>query len=233
MPKKKFSVVCLSLLLLIAATLAGLVGLLKYEPHFYRDSTIPPSAERTERSNKVVNQLLQLAVDLKFDQENWHHEFCDFDINSFFQEDFVKPGGPESLRKMGASDPRVAFQDGVVRIAFRYGRGLWSTVISCDLKVWVVPKETNVVAVEVLARRAGALPIASQALIGPLTEALAKRNIEVTPYRHEGHLVVLLHFHADQPRPMALLRCVQVAPGQLSVEASNGSKQDTACVVGK
>ena len=224
MPKKRISLVCLSIIGMIVLMLLAAGVALKFEPHFYRTPTIEPSAERTERSNKVVNQLLQLVVDLKFQQDGWHHDFKDVEINSFFQEDFAKPGGPENLHNMGVSEPRVAFDEGRIRLAFRYGHGFWSTVVSCDLRAWVVSKETNVLAIEVLSRRAGALPIPEQALLSQLGELLAKRNIEVTPYRHEGHLVALLRFQGENPRPMAQLRCVQTTLGKLSIEASTDAQ---------
>ena len=56
-----------------------------------------------------------------------------------------------------------------------------------------------------LSRRAGALPIPEQTLLAQISELLAKRNIEVTPYRHEGHLVALLRFQAENARPLAQL----------------------------
>src|ERR1043166_3443378 len=211
--KKKISIVCLSMASFVVLALLGLGAALKYEPAFYRNATIEPSAQRSEQSAKALNDFLQLAADLKFDQDGWHHDFKDHEINSFFQEDFVKQGEGGNLKNLGVSEPRVAFEDDRIRVAFRWGHGFWSTVVSWELKVWVVPRETNVVAVEVISRRAGAVPIPAQTLIAELTEILAKRNVEVLPYRHEGNLVALLRFQADQPRPMAQLRSVQVTQG--------------------
>jgi hypothetical protein len=45
-----------------------------------------------------------------------------------------------------------------VRLAFRYGAEWWNTVITIDLRLWLVKSEANVVAME-LVGYAGSLPI--------------------------------------------------------------------------
>ncbi len=98
-------------------------------------------------------------------------------------------------------------------------------------------------AIEVLARRAGALPISSQSVVDalidlanrhnaeavldhkaePKREALfggdqaGPRNIDVTGYRHEGHPVALIRFQADQAHPTMHLPMLCAEPGKLRV----------------
>jgi hypothetical protein len=47
---------------------------------------------------------------------------------------------------------------------------MWSTVISISFRVWVAPKEANVVVLELQSLYAGALPISAQSLLDQLAE---------------------------------------------------------------
>jgi len=204
--------------LFMAAVLACGAVALKHDPHFYRACDLEPSAERKRLSIKFAGDFVQLLADVKGgDPKGWEISFTETGINSFFQEDFVNYGEAENLRKLGISEPRVSFEEDRIRCAFRYGSGFWSTVVSYDVKIWAVPKEPNVLAVEVLGRRAGALPISAQSLLTQLTEMAARHNVEVTAYRHEGHPVALIRFQADQARPTANLACIRTEPGTLIV----------------
>ncbi len=218
--RKKTYLLCLPTGLLLAALLLAGAIALKHEPQFFRDGTVEPGPERKRASTKFANDLLQLIVNVKNDRDDWHFFFTQGDVNSFLQEDFVSYGEAENLRKLGVSEPRVAFDDGHVRLAFRYGSGFWSTVVSYDLKVWVVPKEANLLAVEIVGRRAGAIPISSHALLKDLTEVASRHNVEVTPYRHEGNPVALIRFQADQPRASAHLKCLRIGGGGVRLVGS-------------
>src|SRR5438093_1148226 len=94
-----------------------------------------------DRAFAAAATLLQMLADVKGNEQNrWDMSFADQEINSFFQEDFVNYREAESLRRVGVSDPRVAIDEGCIRIAFRYGTGFWSTVVSYDLRIWTLPK---------------------------------------------------------------------------------------------
>jgi hypothetical protein len=218
MRKYKAYLFCLYTGLLLAGALVGLGALLRHEPHFYLNREIDAGEDRKRSSSKFVNDFLQLLVNVKENgRDGWHFKFTENDVNSFFQEDFINFGEADNLRKLGVSDPRVAFDQDCIRFAFRYGSGFWSTIVSYDLRVWAVPKEPNVLAVEIRRRRAGALPISSQALVNELAEIAARHNIEVTSYRYEGNPVALIRFQADQPRPTAQLKCLRVGLGELRI----------------
>jgi hypothetical protein len=243
MRKKKACLLCLYSGLCFAALVLGLGIALKHEPHFYAAGDLEAGAERKRLSIKFFADFLQMVADVKANDPNrWETSFNDIELNSFFQEDFVNYREADSLRKVGASEPRAAIDKDRIRLAFRYGSGFWSTVVSYDLHLWTVPKEPNVLAVEVLARRAGALPLPSQSLVDalidlanrhnaeavqdnkaePKREALfgdasAPRNIEVTAYRHEGRPVALIRFQADQAHPNMHLPMLCAEPGELRI----------------
>ena len=57
----------------------------------------------------------------------------------------------------GFHSPRVAIDGDRLKLGFRYGEGFWSTVVSVELRVWLVADEVNLMAVEVCDLRAGRL----------------------------------------------------------------------------
>src|SRR5262249_46644440 len=128
-------------------------------------------------------------------EDQWGATFTADQINSYFEEDFprAKPFQlPENIRS-----PRVAIEPDHLHLAFRYGHGLFSSVVTLDLNAWLVANEQNVVAIEVMGCRAGALPISTQSLLESVGEYARNWNIEVTWYRHNGHAVALARFHPN------------------------------------
>jgi hypothetical protein len=231
MRTKKAYLLSLGSGLLTAALVAGAGLALKHDPHFYHAGDFPPSSERKHLSIKFVADFAQMLADARVaDQKPWEVSFTESGINSFFQEDLVSLGEAENLRKLGISEPRVAFEQDRIRFAFRYGSGFWSTVVSYDVRVWAVPNEPNVLAVKFLGRRAGALPISVQSLLAEVTELAARQNIEVSAYRHEGHPVALFRFQADQAHPTAHLSCVRSEPGKLTIRGACGTAAGSARV---
>lgn len=220
MPTKKASLYCLYTVLLLAGVTLAAGVVLRHEPYFYRLHAIAPSAERKQLSSKFVVEFAQLLINVKGGEPHWHFAFSDAEINSFFQEDFVANGEVENLRKLGISEPRIAFEDDCIRLAFRYGSGFWSTIVSYDLRIWAVPKEPNVVAVEIRGRRLGALPLSSQTLLDELAQLATSHNIEVTRYRYKGNPVAVVRFQTDLANPTAQLKCLRVIPGALSIGGS-------------
>jgi hypothetical protein len=220
MRNKKAYLYCLYTVLLLAAVALAAGVVLRHEPNFYRTQDIEPGAGRKQLSAKFMVDFTQLGLNVRHGDPNWHFIFSDAEVNSFFQEDFVASGEEEKLRKVGITEPRIAFEDDCIRIAFRYGSGTWSTIVSYDLRVWAVPKEPNVLAVEIRGRRMGALPVSSQALLDDLVELARSHNIDVTRYRYEGNPVALIRFPSDQNHPPPQLKCLRVAVGALHIGGS-------------
>jgi hypothetical protein len=221
MRKRKMCLLCGFTASVVFTLFTAVVLVLKHEPTFYGRSYVPASPERKQLSTQFVNRFGQLMVDVGVDRGTWNYSFSETQLNSFFAEDFVNYGEADNLRKLHISEPRLLIDDDHVRLAFRYGHGLWSTVMSYDLKVWIVPREPNVLAVEVLGRRAGALPISSQTMINELAELASRHNMEVTAYRHNGHPVALIRFQADRARPTTILQCLKLEPGNVTVAGTS------------
>ncbi len=211
----------------LVATLVAGGTIVKHEPHFYREAQLPPSAARIEAATTFVSNLSQMVANRKTRPE-WSCKLSQTQINSFLEETFAQWGEAENLRKLGIYSPYIVLEDDRIRLAFRYGSGWFSTVISYELKIWLVPKETNVIAIEVLSSRAGALPITSHTVINQLSEFLRKHNFKVTPYRHERNMVVVIDLENDQPHPSHPLTAINVTSNGLLIAGRTAEHALTA-----
>jgi hypothetical protein len=216
MQKKKMSWLCGVTFLIVGGGLTTLTILVKHEPAFYLEKEIPPSEERKAASNAFLRDFGQMILSMK--QESWHCDISEAQLNSFFEEKFMEWGEGESLRKMGITSPRVCLEQDSMRFAFRYGRGWFSSVISYDLKIWLVPKEPNVIALEVLRARAGGLPISSRAILQQLSEYAQNQNYKVTLYRHESNPVAVIELQQYQPQSSRILTGLHVQAEKLTIQ---------------
>jgi len=211
------------------ALFGGVLLALRHEPRFYRQAEIEPGPKRKQLA-KVASQnftgILNQAIDPH--GKEWTFKFTTDQLNSFFEEGFRDLEG-KSLEKLNIYQPRVVFEDDRLRLAFRYGSGFWSTVLSYDLKAWVSAKETNTLVVEVLGRKAGAMPMPTHHILSELTDLGRRHNIEVSWYRSdENHPVAVIRFNTDRPRPLSQLRGVIVKEGELTIRGQPTQSQQAA-----
>jgi hypothetical protein len=205
-------------LLVLGGLLTALFLMIQHEPEFYRNKEIPPGPLRTEQSRDCEARLITLLNDIADGADTWQATLTEAQINSYLQERFIQSGLAGMMLK-GISEPRVSIDDDVIRLGFRYGTPPWSTVVSVDLRVWQAPKETNVVALEIVSLRAGMIPLSSKFLMDQLTTIVrtGNRDIEVDWYRHEGNLVALLRFNGPKQRSSNQLETLTVGQGKITI----------------
>jgi hypothetical protein len=204
-------------LLAVCAVLGGLALLAKHEPGFYTRAAVPPGKIRQAHSRAFWGEYWQLHNAIMNKESQWYSTFTEAQINSFFEEDFLKPGFCDKLLPDGVTEPRIAIEQDRIRLGFRYGTPPWSTIISVNFRVWVAAQECNTVVLELQSLHAGALPVSAQSLLDQLSETLRKRNIEVTWYRHNGNPAAVLRFQSEQARPSVQLQQLELRPGVLTV----------------
>ncbi len=194
---------------------AAFVALIRHEPAAYARPPMPEEpADLQKRSSELKNRVGALVTAIANESE-WDEQITDEQINSYLENDFLHDG----LLKLpeGISRPRVVFGADRIHLAFRYGSGVWSTVVSIDLRVWLPKCERNAVALELEGFHAGALPISAQSLLERVAEIGRQSGMDVSWYRTNGHPVALLRFGVDQPRTTAVLDAVKLQPGSLAI----------------
>jgi hypothetical protein len=212
---------CLALGIILLVTFGGaavLVGLIRHEPAHYARPPIPEEPEILQKRSDEFWEKISALYNAITGERDWDEQFTDEQINSYLEEGFVRSGVDRRLLPEGITKPRVVFGADTIQLAFRYGSGAWSTVISIDLRVWVPQYEPNVVAMELVGFHAGALPISTQSLLERVAEVGRQSGIDVSWYRKDGHPTALLRFGTDQPRMTVLLNKMTLQPGSLAVK---------------
>ncbi len=211
MRKRKWFGLCGIAAILIGVGLTALGVTVKHVPNFYTQSQVEPGDARTFLANEFLSNFTQMMLLINGRQEKWDCIASEAQLNSFLEELFPQLGEGESLRKLGMGSLVVTLEEDGMRLAFRYGSGLFSTVVSYELKIWLVPKEANTIAVEIVSARAGAVPISSQSILHQLSEYGRKQNKKVNLFRHDGHPVAVIGLQAEQdPHPKWILTAVEV-----------------------
>ncbi len=218
MSQRSFFLVAVLLLLLVGGVAATLVALARREPAWYAAAAVPPGPERRANSDAFRTEFSAMLSSALNNEAEPHIRLTDAQTNSFFEEEFVAMRYDHQFATENISQPRVVFDQDHLQIGFRYGRGLWSSVVSINLRVWVPDAEPNAVALELESFRAGALPITAQSLLEEIAEIGRKNNIDVNWYRLHNHPVALVRFQPDQPRPTFQLTAVQLKEHSLLVQ---------------
>ena len=223
--KRKSILLAFALVLLFAGLALGSVSLVRIEPAFYRAAEQVAGEERKQRSHEFENSSSGLfnditeAVDIGTeDRSSWQWTFTADQINSFFSEDFVEHGIADKFLPKGLREPRIALEKDRIRLGFRYGAGAWSSIVTVDLRVWLVSKEANVVALELQGMRAGAMPFSAQSLLEGVAETIRQARIDISPwYRHRGNPVALLRLQSERSSATARLTQLELRPGVLLI----------------
>ena len=213
MRRRRFVLAVLIVLGALAAIVGGLGLMVKQEPGFYAGGGGPGDGVV---ASAVLTRFGDLKNDVRSKQE-WGASFSGSELNAFLREHLDDGEGLAGLLPEGLHAPRVAIDGDRIQIAGRIGEGFWSTVVSIELRAWLVKDQVNTVAVELVGMRAGALPVSTQSWLDRISEAAQDSNVDVTWYRHDGHPVGLFRFYADQPRPATQIRTVMVADGKVTV----------------
>lgn len=205
------------LILIAAATavVAAVGALLKQEPGYYSAAGVD-DADDPRVADAVLTKYGDLKNDIRSKPE-WGTEFTAAELNALLRDKVTDGGVLAGFLPPGVSGPRVAVEGDRLKLAARYGDGLWSTVASVELRAWLVSTEVNTVAVELSGLWLGNLAFGNQWLLDWVTETAHERNVDVTWYRHDGHPVGLFRFYADQPYPVVQIRTVKIAGGAVSV----------------
>jgi hypothetical protein len=201
--------------------------LVRYEPSVYLRAAVPAGKERHQMSENCWRELMQMynAVTATDDQE-WAHRFTDEQINSYLAENFdLNQSDEKKILPKGVSEPRIILEKDKMRIAFRYGKGFWSSIVSIDLRVWLVKGEPNVVALKFVGFHAGALPISAQSLLESITETCKNLGVGIDWYRDDGAPVAVLRFQAEQQHPTLELEMIEMEAGAIHIQ---GRTKDVA-----
>lgn len=189
-----------------------LLGLVLRDPSSYAKAGVAEGEERRRLSGEFQSAVFQMMPG-STTESGWQETFTAEQINSYFAEDFLR-AKPFEL-PAGVHSPRVRIATDSLELSFRYGKGFWSSVVSINMKIWLVAAEPNTIAVEILRTRAGTLPLSLRSFIERYLRSNRDWNVDVTWYRHQGRPVALVRLNGDPQRAPLLLQRLELQDGQL------------------
>ncbi|HMP02462.1 MAG TPA: hypothetical protein PKC45_08190 [Gemmatales bacterium] len=215
---------------------AGLVGLvawwlLCHVPHFYREAAAPPGPDRQAASRRFESQLHSFFVnDIRYEAA-WQATWDGPELNSWLAEDFVN-SNLASLLPAGLTEPRLVFRYDCVLLGFQWEVLGLKGVVNLEFKIWLAPRDPNVIIVQIERFQFGAVPLAIKLLQDEFGERIRQQNVKVLWYRHLGRPTVVLRLQADQREPSIILEALEVADGRLTVKGRSLDPELRGPVIG-
>lgn len=209
------------LVVALAAAAVAVVGwVVKREPEFYAQAAaVAPKADDPKVASETeqrIGELLQALVAPYNAPGEWQVNFTADELNAFLREDadhvvLLRPKWEEF------ADPRVSIQGDRLLVGGRVGSGFFSTVLSVEVRAWLVDGEPNTLAIELVSVRLGSLPWFKRWLMDRMTEYAAKNKADVTWYRGAANPVAICRLRADQNQPDLALTAVSIADGRVAI----------------
>ncbi len=222
----RWAFVSIAVLVAIAAT-AGwmLYQAARHEPTFYQRALLIEPTRQAEIGDEFEHEVLELRNDTRESGE-WHASFTAEQLNGWLAADL-----PEKFPKVlpvGVEEPRVAIEDGVLRVAARYRDKSVSSVLSFALEIQLADTP-NTVAVRIREVRAGALPIPISGWLEKVREGIQRTDLVVRWSQSDGDPVALVEIPAQsnvKPEQMLTLESVAIESGVLRLSGSTNPVVD-------
>jgi hypothetical protein len=206
---------------ILACLVCGVVGVLaalvRCEPEWYRSAALAPGPERKQLSKGFYDAFLDLKSQID-NEKDWGRKFEAQTVNAWLEEGLFELKLDADLSRSKISQPRVRFEDDRLRLGFRYGKGIWSTVISITLHVWVPQQDSSALVLEVESLQAGRLPVSAQSVLEEISRVLREKEIEINWYRINGHPAAVLRFQTDQQHAPVQLTAIRSKEGVLLIQ---------------
>ena len=202
---------------LICAAVGVVVAMVRHEQEWYTNAGVPAGPERSQLSRDFYEAFTDLLAQVGNERE-WGGKVTARQVNSYFEEGLYEAKLDADLLRGKISEPRIAFEQDRMRLGFRYGKGVWSTIISMSLKVWVPQDDCSTVVLELESLQAGSLPVSAQSVLEEISRVLRDKDIEISWYRHNGHPAAVLRFQSNQQRSPVQLTAIQSKEGVLVIQ---------------
>jgi len=200
----------------VVLVLVGVAAMVKHVPGYYDQATMRDGSERKQLSSEALANYVSVMNALNNDEATWTATFASDQVNAYFQEDYFAHGGDANLSE-SFSAPRVKFEDGKLRVGVRYGQGLLSTILTIEVKLWLVPNQMNVLAMEIVSLQAGSLPLSTGTLLDYISQFARRENIDITWFRHDGHPVAIMRFQSNLTRPTFQFEQLELKGNKLTI----------------
>ena len=212
----------------VALVLVAVYQASRQVPEFYRQAlTAAPAAEQ-EGGQRFEQQALALHNQLHH-AGHWEIRFTQDEINGWLAADL--PAKFPRLLPAGVSEPRIAIDDDLLRVAVHYQRGGMDTVASLTGHVQLTD-QPNEIAVRIDQARAGAVPVPLARFLQEIAERAARADIPLRWTEAKGAPVALVRvpLETKDARHQLVLERFDVRDGEFIVSGrtENESSDDAS-----
>lgn len=212
--------VVVTLVVLIA--IGGLLWASKRVPPFYSSAMAQDSTAVRHASDAMLRQTAALVSDINRDHP-WQALFTEEQINGWLAFDAQR--NHSNLFPPEVRDPRVSIDEDRVRIGFRWQDGLWSSVVSMELEVYL--RDTNVIAVRLQHVRAGLLPLPLGQFLDHVVTSAENFGLHVEQRQIDGDPLLVITLPTPKSRRQALpaLESLELHKGEIFVAGTTGASR--------
>ena len=224
MRRKKVILFSLAVFLIVVGAAGSLLWALLRVPDFYAHAAagVPKEpAARKLAAKSLVQETTNLVNNLKHADE-WSATFKQAEINSWFIEELFQEKYDDIVPE-GVSDPRLAIQEDLLQLGFRFQKSGWSGIVSLRLKPWI--QAENQLAIEIETIRAGIVPIPLEDMLHELTAELVDSGWNVTWSHANGHDVAIIDLNKSKKADSPVLESLAVVKGEVRVRGRRRNAQ--------
>jgi hypothetical protein len=198
---------------LIAICFAVLSFASQQPPRFYRQAMAASPADALQRGEHFERAALDLHNSAQH-LGRWEISLTADEINGWLATDL--PAKFPRLLPPGISDPRVAIDGDVFRLAVRYHRGGVDTVLSIAGEAYLTA-QTNEVAIRLDSARAGLVPIPLGRVIQEVNDRADRSDVNLRWTEVKGSPVALLRLplESNHSERRSVLDRLDTRPGQI------------------
>jgi hypothetical protein len=138
----------------LAVAIGAVYWASQYVPPFYASAVKLDATTAQTSSDAMLRQTAAVASDIQRGRK-WQALFTTELINGWLAYDVTR--NHPHLLPPEVHDPRVQIEDDLLKIAFRWSGSTFSSVVSCQLEIYL--QEPNVIAIRIQNARAGKLPL--------------------------------------------------------------------------
>ncbi len=213
--------------LAISASVTTIAGWLYWAsqqtPAFYAEALACSQTAAQQSSDRMLHQTAALLSDIRRPGQ-WQAIFTADQINGWLAYD-VERNHPH-LFPREVTDPRVAFENDRLMIAFRWRKPGWAAIVSLQAELYL--QDINIIAVRIRNVRAGKLPLPIGSLLEEIAASGRELGLAVDQQLIEGDPLLLITLPAsdnDTGKRMSL-ESLELHEGELYVAGQSGRTDD-------
>jgi hypothetical protein len=210
---RRLPLIVAGLAVLVVLILIGLYVAVRHEPAFYRRALDSDPAALEKASDRMLQKLAEIQNDLNR-AGHWQVVVTAEEINGWLAVDMLK-NHPNTLPP-SFHEPRVAISPNDVTVGCRYGEGAITSIFSLTLRPSL--SKLNVVALQIVRARAGAIPAPLNRVLDALSQIARDMRIRLE-WRHAGSDPVAMLSLPDDPDADCVVRIesLQLADGEIRI----------------